>query len=85
MLNDEIKKLGLKCGLVEYHVNYLIQFLKEYDVSSKDVLEVGGAMPSEIVINLLGANSWNATEAASYDADLGGAANQQTLLAEKIW
>ena len=56
-------------GLLPYHIPYLKQFCSEFDVNGKDVLEVGGAMPPEIVIDFLGANSWTCTEAPSYSGN----------------
>jgi SAM-dependent methyltransferase len=75
----ELDKFEGKLGLLSYHVPYLKQFCKEFDVTGKDILEVGGAMPPEIVIDLLSANSWTCTEDATYDELLGRTANQQTL------
>jgi SAM-dependent methyltransferase len=75
---EELDKFGGKFGLLEYHIPYLKQFCSEYDIRGKDVLEVGGAMPVEIVIDFLKANSWTCTEDPMYDKVLGNAANQQT-------
>jgi SAM-dependent methyltransferase len=74
----QLDQLGRKYGLLKYHVPYLKQFLSVYDVRGKDILEVGGAMPREIVIDCMGSNSWTCTESSAYDEEL-GAANQQTL------
>lgn len=75
---DTLERLGLKYKLLSYHVPYLRQFLSACAVRGKDVLEVGGAMPREIVIDYMGCNSWTCTESPQYDEEL-GAANQQTL------
>ena len=77
-MSTELELLAQKYKLLSYHVPYLTQFLSVYDVKGKDVLEVGGAMPREIVIDHLGANSWTCTESPQYDEEL-GEANQQTL------
>jgi SAM-dependent methyltransferase len=77
-MSNELELLAQKYKLLSYHVPYLTQFLSVYDVKGKDVLEVGGAMPREIVIDHLGANSWTCTESPQYDEEL-GEANQQTL------
>lgn len=78
-MTDELERLAKKYNLLAYHVPSIRQFLKVYDVRGKDILEVGGAMPREIVIDHLGANSWTCTESPQYDEEL-GEANQQTLL-----
>ncbi len=75
----ELDRFYGKFNLLEYHIPCLKQFLSEYDVRGKDILEVGGAMPSEIVIDFLQANSWTCTEDPMYDQVLGTVANQQTL------
>ena len=66
-------------NLLEYHLPYLKQFCSEYDIRGKDILEVGGAMPSEIVIDFLQANSWTCVEDPMYDQVLGMVGNQQTI------
>lgn len=71
-----------KFGLLNYHIPYLKQFLSEYDVRGKDILEVGGAMPKEIVIDILGANSWTCTEDPDYDLTLQKDSNQQSIRGE---
>jgi SAM-dependent methyltransferase len=76
---SELDKFAGKFDLLEYHLPYLKQFCSEFDVRGKDILEVGGAMPSEIVIDYLKANSWTCTEDPTYDRVLGAVANQQTL------
>jgi SAM-dependent methyltransferase len=75
--HDALEELGAKYQLLGYHVPYLREFAKVIDPRSKDVLEVGGAMPREIVLDHFGCNSWTATESPQYDEEL-GAANQQT-------
>jgi SAM-dependent methyltransferase len=75
---EEIEKLGQKYGLT-YHVPYLNQFMQLCEPRGKDILEVGGALPKELVIDYLGCNSWTCTESPDYDAEL-GAANQQTQM-----
>jgi hypothetical protein len=77
---SDIATIGKKYLLSDYHINYLFQFITEYDPTGKDILEVGGAMPPEIVIDLFKANSWTATEAPNYDLDLNSPSNQQTIL-----
>lgn len=76
---DALAALGQKYQLLSYHIPYLKEFARVVDARGKDVLEVGGAMPHEIVIDHLGCNSWTATESPQYDEEL-GIANQQTLL-----
>lgn len=80
---EELDKFDGKFNLFSYHLPYLKQFCSEFDVRGKDILEVGGAMPDEIVIDFLKANSWTCTEDPTYDQVLGVAANQQTLSIRK--
>jgi SAM-dependent methyltransferase len=75
----ELDEFDGKFNLLSYHIPYLKQFCSEFDVRGKDILEVGGAMPPEIVIDYLGANSWTCTEDPMYDVVLGGMSNQQTI------
>jgi SAM-dependent methyltransferase len=79
MYYEELDRFEGSFGLLSYHLPYLKQFCSEFDVRGRDILEVGGAMPAEIVVNFLKANSWTCTEAPTYDMVLGGPANQQTL------
>lgn len=76
---DALAALGRKYRLLDYHVPYLREFARVVELRGRDVLEVGGAMPREIVLDHLGCNSWTATESPQYDEEL-GPANQQTLL-----
>lgn len=75
---QQIDQIGLKYGLT-YHIPYLNQFIQLCSPRGKDILEVGGALPAELVIDCLGCNSWTGTESPDYDAEL-GEANQQTKL-----
>lgn len=60
---------------LSYHLNYLQVCQKFVPMRGLDVLEVGGALPSSLVIDHLGCNSWTGVEAPAYDNEL-GAANQ---------
>jgi SAM-dependent methyltransferase len=80
---DGLETFEGKFNLLSYHIPYLKQFCKEFDVRGKDILEVGGAMPKEIVIDFLGANSWTATEDPMYDKILPNSSNQQTIGSRK--
>lgn len=75
---EGIDEIGAKYQLT-YHTPYLKHFLAGFDAKGKDILEVGGALPRELVINHLGCNSWTCTESPDYDNEL-GEANQQTIL-----
>lgn len=59
-----------------YQINYMMHFLEHYDIEGKDVLEVGGALPKEFVIDFLGCKSWTCTESSQYDEALNMEANQ---------
>jgi SAM-dependent methyltransferase len=79
IINLDLDQFDGMFGLLSYHVPYLKQFCSEYNVSGKDVLEVGGAMPHELVIDYLQANSWTCTEDPSYDLINGKLGNQQSI------
>lgn len=80
---DGIEMFKGKFNLLSYHIPYLKQFCTEFDVRGRDILEVGGAMPKEIVIDFLGANSWTCTEDPMYDKLLPSPGNQQTIASSK--
>ena len=75
---NRIEEIGAKYSLT-YHLSYLKHFLKYFDTRGKDILEVGGALPRELVIDCLNCNSWTCIESPDYDNEL-GEANQQTIL-----
>ena len=58
---------------LSYHLNYLEVCQKFVALRELDVLEVGGALPTSLVIDHLGCNSWTAVEAPAYDQELGEA------------
>jgi len=64
-----------KAFKLSYHLNYLQVCQQLVPMRGLDVLEVGGALPSSLVIDHLGCNSWTTVEAPAYDQEL-GAANQ---------
>ncbi len=66
---DEIKE---KYRL-SYHINYALTCQKIVGFKGKDVLEVGGCLPQELVLDHLECNSWTATESPDYDQELGNA------------
>ena len=55
-------------GLSAHQHSFFQEFLKYCDIRGKDVLELGGAMPSDLVIEYLGANSWTCVQSADYEA-----------------
>jgi|GEM_PF-7124674 len=55
-------------GLSAHQHSFFQEFLKYCDIKGKDVLELGGAMPSDLVIEYLGANSWTCVQSADYEA-----------------
>ena len=67
-INDDIAR---RFGLVGHLQSYLNLFLEVCDIRGKDVLEVGGAMPRDLVIRELGASSWTAVQSAEYAAQRG--------------
>jgi hypothetical protein len=74
---SDIDSAAERLNLASYHAPYLKQFLVEYNAAGKDILEVGGAMPPQIVIDIIGVNSWTSTEAPSYACEP-GITNQYT-------
>ncbi len=57
---------ALKYGLTGHLESYFNCFLTACDITNKDVLEVGGALPGNLVIEKLGARSWTAVQSLSY-------------------
>lgn len=67
---SEIPEIQKAFGLT-YHVPYLFQAESMVGLSGKDVLEVGGSLPENLVINRLGAQRWVALEAMRYWEEVG--------------
>jgi hypothetical protein len=55
-------------GLSDHQRNFFSTLLSFYDIKGKDVLEVGGAMPSGLVLDYLGVNSWTCVQSQEYAA-----------------
>lgn len=55
-------------GLSDHQRNFFSTLLSFYDIRGKDVLEVGGAMPSGLVLDTLGVNSWTCVQSQEYAA-----------------
>jgi len=66
LVQRDLNQLASQYGLQGYHVAYIERFLSMCDVRGRDVLEVGGAIPREIAIDFMGANSWTALESGDY-------------------
>jgi SAM-dependent methyltransferase len=67
-VNDNV---AARFGLKGHLQSYLNLFLEFYDIRGKDVLEIGGAMPRDLVIQELGASSWTAVQSAEYASQRG--------------
>jgi SAM-dependent methyltransferase len=65
MSTQELETLKDKYKL-SYHTNYLLEGEKKVGLSNFKILEVGGSLPSEIVIDHLGASQWVSIEAMEY-------------------
>ncbi len=66
---DKIYHLHQKYGL-SYHTPNLLVCHESLNLSDKKVLEVGGCMPPELTIEVLGCREWFALESEGYDAEL---------------
>ena len=62
---DLVDTIKAKYGLT-YQIPYYEQFISEIAIEGLDVLEVGGAMPSELVIDFSKVNSWTSIESPDY-------------------
>lgn len=62
---DTLPELQARFGLT-YHLRWAMTCQRELGFKGKDVLEVGGSLPEELVLGVLGARSWTALEAAEY-------------------
>jgi hypothetical protein len=70
LTQDQVPALQARFGL-GYHLPYLIQGQEIVGLSGMRVLEVGGSLPRELVIDTLGATQWVALEALRYWEELG--------------
>lgn len=63
----QINEITAQANQISGHQHhYFNAFLSLYDVKGKDILEVGGAMPSSLVLAYLGVNSWTCVQSAEY-------------------
>jgi SAM-dependent methyltransferase len=78
---NQLQNIADKYNL-SYHIPYFRQFLTEFNPEGKDILEVGGLLPKELVIDLAKSNYWLGIESRAYEQELGGNANQQSNIPE---
>jgi len=67
-----------KYKLENYHASYLLKAHELVDFSNKNVLEVGGSLPQELVINELCVSQWIGNEELSYYGEIKHAAPTNT-------
>jgi len=67
---DQSPDLQKRFGLT-YHIPYLFQGEAMVGFQGKKVLEVGGSLPRELVLDILGADQWVALEAMRYWDEVG--------------
>lgn len=83
LLNQEtIQNCQQKFGLT-YHVPYAFLCQQKVGFEGKHVLEVGGSLPAEFVLDYLKAKSWAAVESPAYEdalAEAGGLTHKGTIL-----
>ena len=65
MLIDE--ELAQKFGISGHQKSYLNTFLQVCEIRGRHILEVGGAMPGDLVIGHLGAESWTSVQSKDYE------------------
>ena len=70
LTQDLIPSIQSRLGL-SYHVPYLLQGENIIGLKDMKVLEVGGSLPRELVIDILGAKQWVGLEAMRYWEELG--------------
>jgi SAM-dependent methyltransferase len=63
-IDDRIAKENNIQGHQQSYFNY---FLNLYDVQGKDILEIGGAMPSTLVLDFLAVKSWTCVQSSDYE------------------
>ena len=68
--HDQFPALQQRFGLT-YHIPYLFQGESMVGFSGKKVLEVGGSLPQELVLDTLDAEQWVALEAMRYWDEVG--------------
>ena len=79
LTQDQIPALQQRFGLT-YHLPYLFQGETMVGFQGMDVLEVGGSLPRELVMDILGANRWVSLEAMRYwdEVGVGGGGTRPT-------
>ena len=68
---------------LSYHVPYAYTCQQLVGFEDKDVLEVGGSLPKEFVLDYLNVKSWSAVETPDYEEalqEVGGLSHQGTIL-----
>ena len=79
LIDSQLQSIANKYNL-SYHIPYFRQFLTEYNPEGKDILEVGGLLPKELVIDFAKSNYWLGIESPAYEQELGSNANQQSSI-----
>ncbi|MGD1902797.1 MAG: class I SAM-dependent methyltransferase [Geitlerinemataceae cyanobacterium] len=83
---NNIRECQSKFSL-SYHVSFAHNCQQLVGFAGKDVLEVGGSLPKEFVLDYLQAKSWSAMETPDYDealAEVGGSPHQGTAFDDII-
>ena len=70
LTQEQIPSLQQQFGLT-YHIPYLYQGEKMVGFQGMDVLEVGGSLPRQLVMDILGAKRWVSLEAMRYWDEVG--------------
>jgi len=61
-MTDRINELQQRYGLANYHISFADTAQHKVGLRGKRVLEVGGSLPKEFVLNELGVEQWIAVE-----------------------
>jgi hypothetical protein len=69
LTQEQIQECKSKFNL-SYHVNYAHICQQLVGFEKKDVLEVGGSLPSDFVFNYLSVKSWTGIETPDYEKAL---------------
>ncbi len=82
LTNEQIEECRQKFNL-SYHVNQSVLCQQHVGFTDKEVLEVGGSLPSGFVFDYLRAKSWTAVETPDYGtalSDTGGITHTGTVI-----
>jgi len=84
-LTDERRHFYLDKFKLSYHLPYLNHCMSKVSLYGKDVIEIGGSLPAQLVVDEIGVNSWTAVESPLYDDELGKANQYHRNMLDFTW